>query len=105
MEYPNNYHGLLLLVPSIDPELEKKEWYRSIIDTKLGRCLTPKDFVTRNNEILGLKNELKEMSDSWNSIETPMILIHGTKNMLVPVENTDFAKRMMKDSMLEVKDL
>ncbi len=103
MVYPNNYDGLLLLAPSIDPELEKKEWYRSLIKTKLGSWITPKDFVTSNDEILELKNELKEMSGSWNSIETPTILIHGTKDMLVPVENADFAKRMMRNSVLEVK--
>lgn len=105
MDYPDEYQGLLFLAPSIDPEAEKKEWYRGVIRTQFGSWVTPRDFWTSNEEIIPLKEELQEMLPLWNAIQAKSIVIHGTKDMLVPVKNAEFASKMLHDSLVEVRYL
>lgn len=102
MDYPTAFSGLIMVAPSIDPDMEKEEWYRGIIDTYVGGWVTPKEFEVSNDEILPLKEELEEMIPLWPRIQIPSIVIQGTQDGLVPKENADFAKRMMADSILEV---
>lgn len=105
MDFPNDYVGMILVAPSIDPELEEDEWYRGMINTKIGAIFTPKEFEVSNDEILPLKEELEIMLPFWSKIKIPTIVIHGSNDSLVPKENADFAKRMLPDSILELKVL
>lgn len=105
MDFPDDYLGMVLVAPSIDPEMEKDEWYRKAIDTKVGAFFTPKEFEVSNDEILPLKKELYEMIPLWSKIKIPTIVIQGTKDSLVPKENAAFARQMLSDSLLEVNML
>lgn len=105
MDFPRSFDGLVMVAPSIDPEMEKYEWYRDVIKTKLGEVFTPKEFVVSNEEILPLKKELERMLPLWSHIQLPTVVIHGTKDRLVPKENVDFAIKMMPDSLLKVSIL
>ncbi|MEO9483837.1 MAG: alpha/beta hydrolase [Ekhidna sp.] len=102
MDYPNEYLGMILVAPSIDPEMEKDEWYRGVIDTQVGAFFTPKEFEVSNDEILPLKKELHDMLPLWEQIKIPTIVIQGTEDSLVPKENAAFAQQMLPDSLLEV---
>ena len=103
MDNPELVDGLLFLAPSIDPEQEKYEWYRSWIETKVGGWLTPTDFWVSNEEILPLKAELEKMLPLWENISVPSIVIQGTKDNLVPKENAEFARRMLNDSLVDIR--
>lgn len=105
MDYPMEYDGLIFLAPSIDPDLEKKEWYRKAIKTKVGGFFTPKAFEVSNDEILTLRSELEKMIPYWGRIRIPSIVIQGTKDRLVPKENADFARKMLADTLVEVRML
>ena len=102
MDYPDAYLGIVMVAPSIDPEMEEDEWYRKVIDTKIGSFFTPKEFEVSNDEIMALKIELKKMLPLWGKIKIPTIVIQGTKDSLVPKENAVFAKEMLPDSILNV---
>ena len=103
MDYPDLVSKLVFVAPSIDPEQEKYEWYRSWIDTKVGGWLTPTDFWVSNEEILPLKEELVKMLPLWDNIEVESIVIQGTEDVLVPKENAEFARRMLRDSMVQIR--
>jgi len=105
MDYPDAFHGLILIAPSIDPNLEKDEWYRHAIRTTVGSWLTPKAFEVSNEEILPLKDELNKMLPLWRNIKVPVIVVQGEEDRLVPKENADFAAKMLPDSLLEVRML
>ena len=105
MDYPELTQGLVLVAPSIDPEQEKYEWYRTWIDSKVGGWLTPIDFWVSNEEILPLRQELEEMLPLWDRISVPTIVIQGTNDMLVPKENAEFARRMINDSLVDIRYL
>lgn len=102
MDYPGAYQSMLLVAPSVDPELEENEWYRGFISTTLGGWLTPKEFEVSNEEILPLKEELTEMLDFWDKVDIPTTVLHGTADRLVPVENVDFIQKQLPDSLLTI---
>ncbi|WP_436515555.1 alpha/beta fold hydrolase [Ekhidna sp. To15] len=102
MDYPDTYLGMILVAPSIDPEMEEDEWYRKVIDTQVGAFFTPKEFEASNDEIMPLKKELSEMVPLWDKIKIPTIVIQGTEDSLVPKENAAFAQKMLPDSLLEI---
>ncbi|MEQ8552781.1 MAG: alpha/beta hydrolase [Cyclobacteriaceae bacterium] len=105
MDNPELVQGLLFLAPSIDPDMEKFEWYRALIKTWLGDLVVPTDFWVSNEEIVPLRAELEKMVPLWAEISVPCIVIHGTKDTFVPVENADFAKKMIADSLVTVNYL
>ena len=102
MDYPQDFDGLVLVAPSIDPAMEKDEWYRGAIDTKVGAFFTPKEFEVSNDEIMPLKEELELMLPLWEKIQVPTVVIQGTKDRLVPKENADFVASMLPDSLVEI---
>ena len=102
MDYPNLVDGLILVGPSIDPEMEKDEWYRYIMRTALGRLLLPGSFWSTNEEIFFLKVELRDMLPNWRNIAVPVTVIQGVDDNLVPKENAYFAKEMVDPKYLEV---
>ena len=95
MDYPNEVGGLILVAPSIDPELEKKEWYRPIGNVFPFRQWLPTELDVSNQEILPLKGELQRMMPLWARIRVPVIVIQGENDPLVPPGNAAFAKRML----------
>ncbi len=102
MDYPDEFSGIIMVAPSIDPNLEEDEWYRKVIKSKIGSFFTPKEFEVSNDEIMPLKNELEQMLPYWEKIKIPTIVIQGTEDSLVPKENAAFAKEVLADSVLDV---
>lgn len=61
MDYPDEVSGLILVAPSIDPDLEKKEWYRPPGNAFPFRQWLPVELDVSNQEIMPLKGELQQM--------------------------------------------
>ena len=95
MDHPKLVQGLLIIAGSISPELEKPAWYNRLASFFLVHYLLPLDIQTSNTEILPLKKELEAMLPLWKKIKTPLTLIHGKEDALVPVENAAFLRKIM----------
>jgi pimeloyl-ACP methyl ester carboxylesterase len=102
MDYPTLVGGLVLVAPSIDPELEKWEWYRHVGDFFLLRAIIPKELDVSNQEILPLKEELTLMLPMWATIRVPVSVIQGEKDKLVPPGNAGFARKMLVDAPVNI---
>ena len=87
--------GLVLLAASVAPELEPKEAWRRPMDSPWLRWLLPKSFRVSNQEIIPARKELKIMEPMWPRITSRVVIIHGGKDKLVPVENADYAKEKL----------
>ncbi len=105
MDYPSLAQSMVHVAPAIDPEMERYEWYRTWIKTKLIGAMTPTDFWVSNEELLPLKAELTDMLPLWENIRIKTIVIQGKNDVLVPWQNGEFAKRMLPDTLLEVRYL
>lgn len=94
-DYPDRVRSLILVAPSISPELEKQEWFRPVLAAFPFRQLLPAELDVSNREIRPLKGELQRMLPLWTSITVPVTVIQGDADNLVPSGNADFAKRML----------
>jgi len=93
MDYPGMVGGLIFIAPSIDPGMEKKEYYRHLLKTGIIQAILPPDLNVSNRELMPLKNELEKMLPYWQNIKVPCTIIHGTKDMLVPYGNVAFFEK------------
>lgn len=97
MDYPEKIKHLLLLAPSIDPELEDVRWYNRFANWKWIRFLLPGFLDVSNQEILPLRFELEKSSHLWKNIQSPITLMQGDNDSLVPPGNADYAEKMYPD--------
>ena len=95
MDYPNQVNHLVILAGSIDPNLEKTQWYQYPADWWAFRWLVPSALVVCNQEIMALKPYLSEMLPLWSKITHGVTVIQGTDDDLVPAANADFAEKVL----------
>ncbi len=95
MDFPRRVRGLILVAPSIDPSLEKKEWFRPVLSAFPVRQLLPAEFDVSNQEISPLRGELEQMLPHWAELQIPVTVIQGDKDNLVSPANAAFAQRML----------
>jgi pimeloyl-ACP methyl ester carboxylesterase len=102
IDYPDLVDGLIIVAGSVDPKLEPNEtWFRAPLATPFLSWILPRSFRASNEEIYQLKPELEEMLPLWKNVTCPVIIIHGSKDVLVPVANVDFAKQMLVNAPVE----
>jgi pimeloyl-ACP methyl ester carboxylesterase len=102
MDYPEMIDGLIIVAGSIDPELEPHEWFRGPLATPFLKWMLPRSIRASNDEIYQVKPQLEEMLPRWKDIRVPVTVIQGARDVLVPPENADFAKKMMINTTVKV---
>ncbi len=102
MDFPELIDGLVMVAPSIDPELEPDEWFRAPLATPFMSWILPRSLRASNDEIYKLKPELEEMVPLWSKVRVSTIVIQGMKDSLVPPANADFAVKMITNAPVKV---
>ena len=102
MDYPDLVDGIVMVAPSIDPELEPKEWFRGPLALPFFKWILPRSIRASNDEIWNLKPELQSMEPLWSKIKARTIVIQGNEDKLVPPGNAEFAKKMITNTSVEV---
>ncbi|MES2410180.1 MAG: alpha/beta hydrolase [Bacteroidota bacterium] len=92
-EKPADYSTLIILAGSIDPQAETPENWRSVIMAKPVRYIIPGALRPSNDELWWLKNDLIDLKPKLQNITSKVIIIHGTKDQLVPYSNVAFMRR------------
>ncbi|KPJ78955.1 MAG: hypothetical protein AMJ54_01135 [Deltaproteobacteria bacterium SG8_13] len=103
MDYPKLVSGLVLVAPSLDPDLEKPRWYNHLAASALINWALPDELALANQEIMPLSAQLAEMLPRWACIRVPVIVVQGEKDKLVSPGNADFAQRVLKDRATVVR--
>ncbi len=103
MDFIDQIDGLIMISPTIDPELEGTFWYQHLVKLPIVNQVIPKNLTTANQEILPLRGELEKMIPLWKQIHVPVYLIHGDRDRLVSPENAAFAERMLINAELTVQ--
>ena len=106
MDYPQSVSGLVLVAPSLDPELEQPRWYNHLAASVVINWAVPEELALANREIMPLSAELSQMLPRWSRIQIPVIVVQGEEDELVSPANADFASQMLKDhvSIVRVAD-
>ena len=97
MDFPQHVSGLLLVAPSLDPDLEKPRWYNHLAAFPLVSWAVPGELALANQEIMPLAAQLAEMLPLWPAVRSPAIVVQGERDKLVAPANADFAQRMLQD--------
>jgi len=105
---PDKYKTLVIIAGSIDPDAEKPENWRKIIKTKPIRYLIPGAMRPANDELWLLKQDLKDLKPLLKNIKSEILIIHGTKDQLVPYSNVAFIQKEFVNAksmdLISIKD-
>lgn len=89
---PAWYKNLVVLSGSVDPKAETPEKWRAVIKTVPMRFLIPGALRASNDELWFLKKDLYDLKPTLKNITADVLIIHGTKDPLVPYSNVAFMK-------------
>ena len=93
VDNPSLYAHLVILAGAIDPKAETPEKWRPIIKAFPLRYLIPGALRPSNDELWWLKKDLVKMQPELSKITSNIIVIHGTKDPLVPFSNVAFIQK------------
>lgn len=92
IRHPEHIEGISFIAGSISPELEpENSTWRKWIDLPVVRDLIPVSMRVSNEELMSLRQDLTMIEDDWDRIGIPVSVIHGTKDVLVPFANMQYA--------------
>lgn len=103
MDFPGKIAALVLVAPSLDPDLERPRWYNKVADYTVVSWLLPTELVLANREVMALPDELEEMLPFWNTLDLPITVIQGERDKLVHRDNADFAEKMVARGLRVVR--
>lgn len=104
---PERIQAIVLLAASLDPSLESIHPMQRLGAWAPLRNWLPRSLRNANAELMALKPELEALALRLPTIRTQVILVHGTRDELVPVENVAFLQarlsgaRCVKTVLLE----
>ena len=90
LDHPDEVAGLLLIAPSLDPELEKPRWYNRLASWWWIRWLLPEALQRANDEVMVLPGELETLEPLWRTLNIPVTVIQGMSDKLVNPANSDY---------------
>jgi pimeloyl-ACP methyl ester carboxylesterase len=89
--HPERVRALILLAASLDPDLETIHPMQRLGDWAPVRTILPRPIRNANAELLALKPQLKALRMELPLIRCPVLIVHGTRDDLVPFSNTAYA--------------
>lgn len=92
VDYPAQTAGLLLIAPSIDPQLEALRWYNHAASWRLWNWMLPRALLNSNREILPLRAELLAMEPLLPTVTAPVWVVQGARDNLVDPLNARFVE-------------
>lgn len=105
VDAPELVDALVLVAPSVDPELETPTWFQQIGRTRLVRAILPDVLRRADDEIRPLRADLEELAPRWRELRLPIFVQQGLDDALVPAANADFVERVATNAALVVERL
>jgi pimeloyl-ACP methyl ester carboxylesterase len=93
VDIPNLYSHLVILAGAIDPDAETPEKWRALFTSFPLKYVTPGVLRPSNDELWWLKKDLIVMKPNLKNIISNVLIIHGTKDPLVPYSNVAFIQK------------
>ena len=89
-DHPERVAGLVMLAASLDPALEAIHPMQYVGAWGMVKPLLPRALRNANAELMALKPELEALALALPRIRARVVIVHGTKDALVPVANVPF---------------
>jgi pimeloyl-ACP methyl ester carboxylesterase len=95
IQQPDKVAGALLIGADVSPELEKMLWFQFAVNAPLFECLLPRSLRQCNREILAARGDLNDLRNQLPNLSVPIVMLHGARDRLVPVENVAWLESRM----------
>lgn len=92
-EQPERSVAVVMLAGALDPALEQVHAMQHVGAWKPVRWLLPRTIRNANAELMALKPELEALGTILPSVKAKVLIVHGTADDLVPVENVAYMQR------------
>lgn len=96
--YPARVRGLIIVAGSLDPARESPGLGQQIATTDFVRFFLPQTLDNSMGELAAAKKQTELLAPELCKITCPVIVIHGTKDELVPYANAAYAQRMLTNA-------
>lgn len=87
IKHPDKVAGALLIGGDVSPKLEEMLWIQYAGNSPILEWLVPRNLRQCNREILAAPRDLVEVQDELSKLAVPVVLVRGTSDGLVQVEN------------------
>jgi len=94
-EHPGEVTALVLVAASLDPGQEKIHPMQYVGDWPGVRALLPRALRNANVELMALQPELQALATLLPQIRAKVVIVHGTRDDLVPVANVGFMQAQL----------
>lgn len=101
MDYPDLAYKVIMLAPLNEPETEPMFNMAYLAKWKLTRWTLPPAINVSADEKFAHADELERIREGWQTLQVPIVHIHGTKDMLAPFSNVKFSEDHIPVSLLE----
>ncbi len=95
LEHPDKIGGVLLLGGDVDPELERPWVVQYFFGWRVTSWLLPRAWRQCNREMLTIRADLTGMQKLLPDLSVPVVMLHGDRDPLVPVENVAWLERQL----------
>jgi pimeloyl-ACP methyl ester carboxylesterase len=100
--HPDRVGALVIISGSLDPALEEPRWFNHLADTVLVRALLSRSFRHSNDELMAAPAETIELDALLDRVRCPVVIVHGDRDGLVPVDNVQYMRRRFTEVPVSV---
>ncbi len=97
-EHPDRVGAVVVVAGSVDPELERVMFIQRVGEFLFVPALLPRAIRNANRELLPLRGELETLSTMLERVRCPVVIVHGTKDSLVPYSNAPWLRDQLVNS-------
>jgi pimeloyl-ACP methyl ester carboxylesterase len=94
-DYPEKVGALVLLAGSVDPDEERVLFIQRLGNFAFIPSLLPRPLRNANREVLPLEEELRDLAPLLQRVTCPVVVVHGTKDRLVPHANMAYLEERL----------
>ncbi len=87
LEHPDRINGVLLIGGDVDPAQERPILVERLLGWRIVSWLLPHNLRQCNREMLTVRGDLEAMQKKLTELAVPVVMLHGGRDPLVPVEN------------------
>lgn len=94
-QYPDRMQGVVFLASSLDPAQESIHPMQYVGENFMVSWMLPRAMRNANTELMAFKPQLDRLAPMLKQITAPVVIVHGTKDDLVPFENVAYMQQML----------